>query len=387
MRASFLAFALACPPASQDELPPPVVVAEQAVQPWAAIDPEGTIYVVFLRNGNVELSLSTDQGKTFSAPAAALDARGQAAGGNQRGPRVAAGAKKQIVVTVALPSAEPPVTPGLNDLYAAFSSDRGKSFTKPVPVNDTPRSATPSLHAAGLSPSGVLHAAWVDSRQAGTLALGYGKVSEDAKKTPRTLLLGATVCERCAPGVAVDGKGNPYVVWREGGPPKKNRQILLAASSNGGASFKQSPANELDTLTAACPADAPAVGVSPDGKTVAVAWMDLRAGFDDCNVYWTVSRDGKFPREEAVHDDRRYYQGHPTVAVDKDGVAWCAWEDGRHGTQRIYACSTGRRLNFSVTGPKDPRAAFPSLAAGGGLVGVAYESGAGVAFRLLSKAP
>jgi len=371
---------------AQDEFPPPVVVAEQATHPHLAIDAEGTVYVTFFRKGNVEIAVSTDQGKTFSAPAVAVDARGKAAGGIQGGPRVSAGGKKEIVVTAALPLAptDSPIGAVPNDLYAAFSSDRGKTFSRPLLVNDTPRSAAPSLHGAGASSSGALHAAWVDVRQAGTTAMGYAKVADDSKKTPRTLLLGSSLCDRCAPGVAVDAKGNPHIVWREGGPPKKNRQIILAVSSNGGASFKQNQVNELDTLTTRCPTDAPAVGVSADGKTVAVAWMDLRAGFDDCNVYWTISKDGKFPREEPVHDDRRFFQGHPTLAVDKDSVAWCAWEDGRHGTQRIYACSTARRLNFPVTGSKDPRAAFPSLAAGGGLVGVAYESGPGVAFLLLS---
>jgi hypothetical protein len=48
--------------------------------------------------------------------------------------------------------------------------------------------------------------------------------------------------------------------------------------------------------------DAPAVAVSNDGKKIAAAWMDMRAGKNDRDVQWTVGAGGKFAPETTVHD-------------------------------------------------------------------------------------
>ena len=79
----------------------PAVVARDAIQPSLAADGAGGFVAVFLRNGNVEVSTSAD-GKTWSAPAVALDAGGKARGAMQRGPRVAVDAAKTIYVTAPL---------------------------------------------------------------------------------------------------------------------------------------------------------------------------------------------------------------------------------------------------------------------------------------------
>ena len=133
--------------------------------------------------------------------------------------------------------------------------------------------------------------------------------------------------------------------------------------------------------------DAPAVAVSRDGRTLAAAWMDMRSGRNDRDVHWTIATGGRFPREATVHDDTSGLQGHPSLAVDAEGAVWCAWEDGRGGpdVQRIYVADSRTKKNAAVSGASEGRCAFPSLAAGGGLVGVAYESRGGVVFRVLSK--
>jgi hypothetical protein len=129
--------------------------------------------------------------------------------------------------------------------------------------------------------------------------------------------------------------------------------------------------------------DAPAVAVSRDGKTIAVAWMDMRAGSNNRDVQWTIGTGGTFPPEAAVNDDSAGLQGHPSLAMTEDGTTWCAWEDGRSGpnTQRIYVADSKSRKNVALSEEREGKAAYPSLAAQGRFVGVAYETPAGVAFR------
>src|SRR5215467_8123027 len=79
-----------------------VPLAGGAIQPHLAADADGDFYCVFIREGNIEFSISTDKGKTWTRSAIAIDAKGKAKGGMQRGPRVAVDGKKTIYVTAPL---------------------------------------------------------------------------------------------------------------------------------------------------------------------------------------------------------------------------------------------------------------------------------------------
>jgi hypothetical protein len=129
--------------------------------------------------------------------------------------------------------------------------------------------------------------------------------------------------------------------------------------------------------------DAPAVAVSHDGKTTAAAWMDMRSGTNNRDVQWTLGTAGKFAPEVTANDDKTGLQGHAALAVAKDGTVWCAWEDAREGpnAQRIYVADSKTRKNVALSTPAEGRCGFPSLASGGGWLGVAYEAGGAVHVR------
>ncbi len=133
--------------------------------------------------------------------------------------------------------------------------------------------------------------------------------------------------------------------------------------------------------------DAPAVAVSRDGKSTAVAWMDMRAGTNNRDVQWTIGAGGRFPPEVTANDESAGLQGHPSLAMTDDGTAWCAWEDGRSGpnSQRLYVADSKTRKNVALSEEKEGKAGYPSLAARGTFVGVAYETPAGVWFRSLGR--
>jgi hypothetical protein len=200
---------------------------------------------VFIHEGNIALSVSTDDGKTWTNPAFAIDAEGKAQGGMQRGPRVAVDRKKRITVSAPVCLGEhrdqaPP------DLFITISVDGGKTFGKPLRVNDAKGKAPEALHALAVSESGEAHLAWLDMRDRHEgQDLYYCKVTEG--KVSKNLRLAKTLCECCAPGIAVDSNGDAYVGFREGGR-KPNRSIFLVSSKDGGKTFG-SPArvNEGET--------------------------------------------------------------------------------------------------------------------------------------------
>jgi hypothetical protein len=367
------ALALAPQKAPPKEYPkdasPYVRVSDQGTQPHLALDADGgTVAVVFLRDGKVHLALSTDGGAAFPPPRAAFDAPLPL-----RHPRVALDKQKRVWISVA--SGDPP------RILLAASKDRGQTFGKPALVSEA---SAEGLHALAAGPAEA-HAAWVEPRDSRT-ALLYAKYTEPGKRSGKTLVVSPSACERCSPALAVDPKGQPALAWRDGPQkdPKAGRPTLLAVSTAFGASFPPPvPASSVDTGLLDCPGEGPSVAFN--GALVAAAWMDPRQ-LGDLNVVWTHGPSGAKTYADAyVHDDRRYGQRRPSVALDADGAAWCAWEDGALTIQRLFVTNSNRTLYLPVGDvAKEVRFGAPCLAAAGKRVLLAYESGDGVAVRILA---
>jgi len=131
--------------------------------------------------------------------------------------------------------------------------------------------------------------------------------------------------------------------------------------------------------------DAPQVAVSRDGSKMAAAWMDFRAGTNVRHVQWTFGAAGRFGPETPAGDDSRGGQGHPSLAFDAEGAAWCAWEDTRRGinAQGIFAADSKTKKNIAVSTEGEGKCGYPTLACAAGALGVVYESGNAVSFRLI----
>lgn len=358
---------------------PPVILARDAMQPHLAAGDDGAFYATFIKDGNIQFSASTDKGKTWSTPVVALDARGRAGGGMQRGPRIAVDGNKTLYLSAPLTYDESELSGKkypTRDLYLTVSTDGGATWSRPTQINDAPKKAPESLHWMAASPTGDVYVAWLDlrNREKGQ-DLAYVKIADQGRKIGKNILVPGPLCECCAPGLAVDGKGTPYALYREGG--KTNRSIFLATGFT-----KVARVNSGETKIDACPMDAPQVAVSRDGKTIATAWMDFRAGSNIRHVQWSVG--GK--PEVSASDAAQGGQGHPSLAFDAEGTVWCAWEDTRRGlnAQGIYAADWKSKKNVQISADNEGKCGYPTLAQGGGVLGVVYEAGNGIAFRRIS---
>jgi hypothetical protein len=103
-------------------------------------------------------------------------------------------------------------------------------------------------------------------------------------------------------------------------------------------------------------------------------------------VQWTLSSGGKFGPELSASDETKGTQGHPSLAFDADGTAWCAWEDTRRGVnaQAIFAADAKTKKNIAVSAEGEGKCGYPTLANAGGTLGVIYEAGGSVAFRVIN---
>jgi hypothetical protein len=121
--------------------------------------------------------------------------------------------------------------------------------------------------------------------------------------------------------------------------------------------------------------DAPAVAVGPDDKRFAVAWMDLRRGRQERDVFWSVAPSISFGAEKRLSARDEDLQGHPTLAVDAFGTAYAAWEDGRDGTQRIHLARSDRPgVDERVSTEQEGTCLFPVLSSRGGRTVLVYLS-------------
>ncbi len=362
-----------------------VQVADKAKLPSLALDVDGNAYVTFVRNGNIEVAVSSDGGATFAVPVTAFNAGGRDAAIPNRGPRIAVDNQKRVYVSAPLTLGPPTAAIG-NDLYYCVSTDKGKTFGKPSMLNDAPKSGVESVHASACGP-GDVQVAWLDVKGGKPPTLCYSKFGADGKRSGKVVVVSAAPCEKCPPAIAVDGKGNPCVAWRESNhdaASKEHRQIFMACSTDGGRSFGVAQRlNSVDSGISDCPNDGPSLAAAADGKLLAAAWMDRRDLERDANIYWAFGPPGKFSRDTDPHDDRRYTQRRPTLAIDADGVVWCAWEDSRISPQRVFFTTSKDPVNVPLGDAKEMSGSAPSLSFGGGKIAIAYQSGDNVGFRIL----
>lgn len=225
----------------------PVTVAKGARTPWAAFGAEGGLFVVFFddKRKDVLLAVSRNGGGSFSEPSLAIATGGRGHAGMQRGPRVAVDGRGDIYVSACFKiEAGDERSPG-SDVCLAVSRDGGKSFGKPVRVNDVARSAPEMYHALAVTASGEPSLAWLDLRRAPELGQvvysarltrdGAGELAP-ARNVEVYVSPKKSVCECCALSIAVDRSGNAAIAFRNS-LPDGSRDTFLALSRDRGASF------------------------------------------------------------------------------------------------------------------------------------------------------
>jgi len=219
------------------------------------------VYLVFGRGDSIQVSRSTDAADTFGE-LISLPTSGKLALGMRRGPRVAATGGAVLVAAVM-----GQLGGGANgDVLLFRSTDRGKTWARPVPINDVPGSAGEGMHAMAASPTGVVAIAWLDLRERGTRI--YAAISRDHGATwSKDLLLysspSGSVCECCHPSVAVDERGRIAVMFRN--QIEGNRDMFVVRSSDGRTFTAAGQLGTQSWALNACPMDGGGVALGDDG--------------------------------------------------------------------------------------------------------------------------
>lgn len=258
----------------------------QPKQPQVAVGADGAIHAVYGVGHVIRYQRSDDGGTTFSEPVS-LPTINAMSLGMRRGPRIAV-TDKAICVT-AIGGKQGKGRDG--DLLAMRSTDSGKTWTYPTPVNDVEAAAREGLHGMAAGLRGELCCVRLDLRKRKTEVMASTSADGGVTWTKNVLVYASpdgSVCECCHPSVAYDGQGRIHVLWRNslGGA----RDMYVASSSNGGKTF--GAAAKLGSGTwplDACPMDGGAIAASSEGKLTAV-WRR------DNDIYLTLGGQNREQR-------------------------------------------------------------------------------------------
>lgn len=218
-------------------------------QPQVAV--EGLRAAIAFGAGNdIFCIASSDGGRTFGKPVK-LPAEGVMSLGRHRGPRVAISGGAIVITAIAGKM-------GMGkdgDVLSYRSTDNGKTWSKPVRVNDVESSPREGLHTMVSGPGGELFAAWLDMRVKGTRL--YGGISRDGGSTwSKNMLVYESpdghICECCHPSALISSDGKIHVMFRNwlGG----SRDMYEAVSADG-AKFEARKLGQGTWRLNACPMD------------------------------------------------------------------------------------------------------------------------------------
>lgn len=169
---------------------------------------------------NIYVATSTDNGQHF-APPVKVGGAPVLPLTRHRGPRIAI-SDSAIIVTAVAGQTEAAGThshglPSDGDLLVWRSLDNGVTWSKPATINDAATAPREGLHTLASDGSGNLFAAWLDQRGKGTQL--YGAWSSDSGATwSKNVKIyespDGTICQCCHPSAAFDGTGGLDVMWR-----------------------------------------------------------------------------------------------------------------------------------------------------------------------------
>jgi hypothetical protein len=319
--------------------------------PVVAYGSGGTLYVAYevaqlSGFGQVELARSTNGGVTFD-PALLLDP--DAAGGGDRDPSIAVGARSRVYVSFQRYSADEEQA----GVALVTSTDSGRTVSAPTSVSPPEQNAAGSRAALAAGSGGALYAGWVDGSDVdadggGTVGIevassGDGGLSFGSARAVAEVPSGCGPNDDCGnryPAVTLASAGARRVVaaWNAAAYPEPSR-ISVARSTDSGRSWSAGRALPLSSGSGDRDQYGPDLGAAPDGR-LDIAYLDQARDADngllDVEVAHSIDGGKTFRSPLRIDDGPSVTQRAgfvPSVSVGSSNTAATGvWIDGRRGT-------------------------------------------------------
>ena len=255
------------------------------------------------------------------------------------------------------------------------STDLGRTWSRPVTVNDGAEFGAHNFHALTAAPDGSLLATWLDARE-GSSGVWMSR-STDGGRTwaPNRPIYTDPTCPCCRTAVAVAGDGAIYVAWRavlQGDV----RDVVVSRSDDDGKSWS-APVRARDDgwVYPGCPHAGPSLEVDARG-TLHLGWWTGKEG--EAGVYYARSENGgRTFAAQPIAVGKHARPAHIQLALDADSAVVVAWDDGHGEIPRVLLRrSTDGGKSFGPTAElSDPgvAASYPVVAVYGDSLAVAWS--------------
>lgn len=236
----------------------------------AAFGPDGRLWRIVPEKHHVYVDYSTDLGKTFSAPVPVNTESQHIKVSGENRPGIAVDRSGRIYVIYAAES-DQPVT-----VYFSVSVDNGRSFSTPSPLSDKASEANSFQGRLALNPSGRAYVFWHDERnrtdwkQPGN-AIYYTAIDNLERPVFVSQKLSDTLCDCCRIAAAFDTDAQPVLLARFIYPGGIRDHGLIKTQAN-----SKEPLSWRVTFDQwgieACPEHGPAIAISDNGE-YHIAWF------------------------------------------------------------------------------------------------------------------
>ena len=323
-------------------------LARPPLSATAAFDDEGRLWLATVKDGHINLQVSTDKGGNFGAPLTVNAAPENIAADGENRPKIAFGSNGKIYISWTQSLAQP----FSGNVRFSRSLDGGRSFSPPVTVNDDREIITHRFETLGVDRRGGIHLVWLDRRDQSAaaakgekytgLAVYHATSTNEGASFSTNKKIADHSCECCRIALAVDNDATPVVFWRHifG---QNNRDHALRRLDGTSAMVRVSHDNwEVD----ACPHHGPTLAIGSDG-VYHLAWFNnapARHG-----LFYSRSRDGgQTFSAPLAFGDFTAQASHPQV-LSLGARVWLAWKEfnGQESTVRIMH-STDDGLSWSA---------------------------------------
>ena len=280
----------------------PIVIADGS-SPQIAIDTRGTIRMVFGQRDSIFVATSTDNARSFGAPALVAVVPNMHLG-NTRGPTIASSATRSAIMAIDNKGA-----------ISIFELDhRANRWTRrPEPLNSADGSAPEGLGTIAADDADTFYATWLDLREGRQNQIYFAKLGKaGAKAVDRRIYASPAghVCECCRPTVAVSRRNVAVMFrnWLDGA-----RDLYVIRSTDGGTTFSEAAKLGQGTWKLdACPMDGGDLSVTATGELITTWRREL-------DIF--ITRPGQA--------EERLAGGRSPMLATSGGRTVVTWQDGR----------------------------------------------------------
>ncbi len=302
----------------------------------SAFAPNGDLWRIWTLEQSLFFQISSDQGASFTPirkiaiPPEKISAR------NENRPKIAFDGQQGVYLSWAMPREKKYTA----DVRFSYSADYGKTFTKPITINDDNLLAGHSFNEMLVSPEGEVSLVWLDSRHS------YIKRMKGEKSNGSSLYL---------------AKANPS---------KNNWQF-----------------NNVELTQSTCVCCRITMDVNKAGH-LAIMWRHIYG--DNIRDFAMITLDNKQVKPYRVSYDHWYINGCPhqgaSLSIDNNNryhMVWFNQGDKGKGIFYAYSDNQGKTLSTPISiGKLSAQAAHPYLHHNGKVLDIVWTEFDGIVHQL-----